>query len=82
MKANLRYSINNDFLLDLEAENQTEIDFLKAVKLQGLMSVQLMRKDAETLMLPDHDSKIQFNISKQTLQDFAKILKKLNEAER
>ena len=81
MKATLRASYNNkkDFLLDLEAENKKEILFIKLVKEQGLMPVHLQREDAETLVLPSRDNKIQFNIQQETINEIVKVFKSATE---
>ena len=77
MKANFRYyedGNEKDYLLDLEAETDEEINFLKWVKKVGVMPVQLQRKDAETLVLPVRDFKIQFNFSEGTIKELQKLL--------
>jgi len=82
MKAKVRESIisyGNDFLLDLEAETELEKKFLEQVKKQGLISVGLQRKDAETLILPSHANKTQFNISNEALSEIKNIFKKIGE---
>ena len=75
MKAELRFYQNDqDFLLDLEAENDTEKLFLAAMKREGVMPVQLQRTDAETLILPSRQNKIQFNLSADTVKELRALV--------
>ena len=77
MKANLRfYQTDQDFLLDLEAENDTEKLFLAAVKHEGVMPVLLQRSDAETLILPSRQDKVQFNLSSSTIKELKEMIAK------
>lgn len=76
MKAELRYyDFEKHYILDLEAENDQEIEFLRRVKKEGLMAVQLNRKDAESFNLPSECGKKQIHLEESTLSELAGIFK-------